>query len=250
MLSALELFLLFLAAMGAGATNALAGGGSIFTFPALIAFGIPPVAANITNTIALCPGYAGGVIGQWRDLAGQRRRMLVLLPFAALGGIAGAILLLKTSDETFEDLIPALVIGACILLALQDRIRGFLERRTGLIGLAWAIPLVILAAVYGGYFGAGLSVIFLATLGLAISDTLTRLNALKQSMSLVVNVAAAIFFAASAQVYWPAAAVMATGALLGGAAGGRLASLVSPETLRRIVIACGVAIALVFALRG
>jgi uncharacterized membrane protein YfcA len=250
MLSALDLFLLFIAALAAGATNALAGGGSIFTFPALIALGIPPVAANVTNTVALCPGYVGGVIGQWRDLHGQRARMLLLLPFAAAGGVAGGLLLLHTSDETFEDLIPALVISACVLLAVQDRVRALLQTKAGVIGLKWAIPPVVLAAIYGGYFGAGLSVMFLAMLGLAISDSLTRLNALKQSMSLVVNVAAALLFMGSARVVWPAAAALALGALLGGAAGGRFASVVAPAVLRRIVLAAGVLVAIVFALRS
>ena len=250
MLSFLELGLLFLGALAAGATNALAGGGSIFTFPALIAMGIPPVAANVTNTVALCPGYVGGVIGQWRDFAGQGRRMLLLLPFAAAGGIIGGLLVLQTSDEAFEDLIPALVIGACILLALQDRVRAILQTKAGLIGLGWAIPPVILAAIYGGYFGAGLSVMFLAMLGIAIADTLTRLNALKQGMSLVVNVAAALLFIGSARVVWPAAAALAVGALAGGAAGGRLASVIAPATLRRIVLTAGVLFAIVFALRG
>ena len=158
--------------------------------------------------------------------------------------------MLRTSDEAFEDLIPSLVIGACILLALQDRVRALLQTRAGLIGLGWAIPPAILAAIYGGYFGAGLSVMFLAMLGIAIADTLTRLNALKQAMSLVVNVAAALLFIGSARVVWPAAAALAVGALAGGAAGGRLASVIAPATLRRIVLLAGVLIAIVFALRG
>jgi uncharacterized membrane protein YfcA len=250
LISFFDLILLFLAAVAAGATNALAGGGSIFTFPVLIALGIPPIAANVTNTVALCPGYLGGVIGQWRDLAGQGRRLLLLLPAAAIGGIVGGILLLRTSDEAFEALIPALIIGACILLALQDPVRAFLLRRTGALRLGWAIVPVLLAAVYGGFFGAGLSVIFLAVLGLTISDTLTRLNALKQAMSLVVNVAAALLFVGAAEIVWPAAAAMAVGTLIGGAGGGRLASVVSASALRRIVIVAGIAIAAVFILRS
>src|SRR5205085_9485875 len=150
--------LLFLAAIGAGFVNALAGGGSIFTFPVLVAVGVPPVTANVTNTIALCPGYFCGVIAQKRDLAGQGARLLALLPVAALGGVAGAWLLIRTSDEAFRHLVPVLVLGACLLLALQDRIRAMLQRRFARIGLAWAIPPVFLAAIYGGYFGVALSV--------------------------------------------------------------------------------------------
>ena len=242
-----HLFLLFLAAVAAGAVNALAGGGSIFTFPALIAAGVPPLVANVTNTVALCPGYVGGVLGQWRDLDGQGRRMAVLLPVATAGGLAGAVLLTQTSEKTFESLVPVLVLTACGLLAVHDRVRALLSRRVARIPLAWAIGPVFLAAVYGGYFGAGLSVIFLAMVGLAIDDNLTRLNALKQAMSLVTNVTAALFFAAETPVAWPAAGVMAVGALIGGALGGRLAGAVRPATLRAIVVAIGLLIAVYFA---
>src|ERR1700712_607149 len=248
MTSALDFLILFAAALAAGLFNALAGGGSIFTFPALIAIGIPPIVANVTNTVALCPGYVGGVLAQRRDLAGQRPRLLVLLPVAAAGGIFGALLLTRTSDATFRALVPVLVLGACFLLAIQDRLRALLQRRQARIALGWAVPPVLLAAVYGGYFGAGLSVMFLAMIGLAIDDNLTRLNALKQVMSLVTNIAAALWFASTAPVVWPAAGVMAIGALAGGAIGGRLAGKVRPATLRAIVIAIGLLIAGVFAL--
>ncbi|HYD12211.1 MAG TPA: sulfite exporter TauE/SafE family protein [Allosphingosinicella sp.] len=248
MISPLELFLLFLAAIGAGFFNALAGGGSIFTFPVLIAVGVPPVTANVTNTVALCPGYFGGVIAQRRDLANQEGRMLALLPVAVLGGIVGAWLLTRTSDAAFRNLVPFLVLGACLLLALQDRIRTLLQRRAARVGLAWAVLPVFLAAIYGGYFGVALSVMFLAMLGLTIDDTLTRLNALKQAMSLACNIAAALYFAIGATVVWSAAGAMAAGALLGGWAGGRLASRVNAATLRIVVIAIGLIIAAMFAL--
>jgi uncharacterized membrane protein YfcA len=245
---ALDYLILFAAALAAGLFNALAGGGSIFTFPALVAIGIPPIVANVTNTVALCPGYVGGVLAQRGDLAGQGRRMLLLLPVAAAGGIIGALLLTRTSDATFRFLVPLLVLGACALLAVQDRLRALLQRRHAHIALGWAALPVLLAAIYGGYFGAGLSVMFLAMIGLAVDDTLTRLNALKQAMSLVTNIAAALWFAAGATVVWPAAGVMAAGALIGGALGGRLAGKVRPATLRHIVIAIGILIAAVFAL--
>jgi len=247
-ISALDLALLFLAAIGAGLFNALAGGGSIFTFPVLIAVGVPPVTANVTNTIALCPGYFGGVIAQRNDLANQEGRMFALLPVAAGGGIVGAWLLTRTSDEAFRGLVPYLVLGACLLLALQDRIRALLQRRVARIGLAWAIGPVFLAAIYGGFFGVALSVMFLAMVGLAIDDSLTRLNALKQAMSLACNIAAALYFAIGATVVWSAAGAMAAGALLGGWAGGRLASKVQAGTLRAVVIAIGLIIAAMFAL--
>jgi hypothetical protein len=249
MTSTVDFLILLAAAFAAGAFNALAGGGSIFTFPVLIAVGLPPVTANVTNTIALCPGYVGGVLAQRRDLAGQGKRMALLLPVAAVGGVIGAWLLTRTDESTFEALIPGLVLGACLLLAVQDPVRRMLSGGAR-IPLAWAIPPVLLAAVYGGYFGAGLSIMYLAMIGLAIDDSLARLNGLKQAMGLVTNVTAALYFAGMAEVHWPAAGVMAAGALLGGAAGGRLASMVRPAVLRAIVIAIGVLIAAAFALRG
>jgi uncharacterized membrane protein YfcA len=174
--------------------------------------------------------------------------MLALLPVAALGGIVGAWLLTRTSDAIFRDLIPFLVLGACLLLAVQDKLRALLQRRAARIGLGWAVPPVFLAAIYGGYFGVALSVMFLAMLGLAIDDSLTRLNALKQAMSLACNVAAAFYFAIGATVVWSAAGAMAAGALLGGWAGGKLARRVRAGTLRVIVIVIGLIIAALFAL--
>ena len=248
MITPLELLLLFLAAIGAGFFNALAGGGSIFTFPVLVAVGVPPVTANVTNTIALCPGYVGGVLAQRKDLAGQEGRLLALLPLTALGGIVGAWLLTRTSEEAFRDLIPFLVLGACLLLALQEPIRRLLQRRAARISLTWAVPPVFAAAIYGGYFGVAASVMFLATIGLAINDSLTRLNALKQAMALACNLVAALYFAAGASVVWSAAGAMAAGTLIGGWAGGRLASRVQAGTLRVVVIAIGLIVAAMFAL--
>ncbi len=247
-ISALDLIILFIAAIGAGFVNALAGGGSIATFPVLIAVGVPPVTANITNTIALCPGYFGGVVAQRKDLANQEGRLLALLPVAAVGGIVGAWLLTRTSDETFRGLVPFLVLGACLLLALQDKLRAMLQRRVSRLGLAFAVPPVFLAAIYGGFFGVALSVMFLAMVGLAIDDSLTRLNALKQAMSLSCNVAAALYFAIGATVVWSACGAMAVGALCGGWLGGRLASKVKASTLRMMVITIGLIIAAMFAL--
>lgn len=248
-MGAAELALLALAAIGAGAINALAGGGSILTFPALIAAGIPPIAANVTNTVALFPGYVGGVIGQARDLKGQSARLRLLAPVALVGGVLGGLLILASSERLFSALVPWLLIGACALLGIQDHVRNWLQRRSGALGLGWAIVPVFLAAIYGGYFGAGLSVIFLAVLGLTLEDSLTRLNGLKQALALCANLTAACLFAFSGKVVWSAAAIMAVGSLVGGALGGRLASVIGPKALRLIVIAIGVSVAILFLVR-
>ena len=253
-MSGLEFVLVGLAAVAGGAVNALAGGGTLITFPMLTAVGIPAVAANITNTVALCPGYLGGSLAQWRDLRGQKRRLWLLAPAGALGGIAGGILLLNTGEHAFRAMVPYLILLATGLLAVQDRLRTWLVQRAARQGSGtphegWTVLPVGLASIYGGYFGAGLSVIVLAVLGLVLDDTLTRLNALKQVLSFSINLAAAIFFLFSGQVVWPAMLVMAVGALVGGALGGRLAGRIRAVTLRRIVVTGGVVIALIYFIR-
>lgn len=254
MLEGLDYVWVSLAAVAAGLVNALAGGGTLITFPMLTFVGVPDVAANITNTVALSPGYLGATLGQSKDLSGQRQRLWFLLPAGAIGGIIGGVLLLNTGERLFRALVPFLILLASGLLAVQDPVRAWLARRAQQAGAkpaseAWAALPVGLAAIYGGYFGAGLSVIVLAVLGLTLDDSLTRLNALKQFIAFSVNIAAAIFFLFSGQVVWTAAAVMAVGALIGGALGGRLAGRIQPATLRWIVVTIGVVVAIVYFIR-
>lgn len=254
MLDGLELLLLMLAGVGAGIVNALAGGGTLITFPALVAAGVPMVAANVTNTVALCPGYFGATLAQANDLRGQGPRLRVLLPMSVVGGVLGGLLLLKTSEAAFRTLVPFLILLASALLAVQGPLRSWLTHRGAQAGTMaasprWAILPVTLAAVYGGYFGAGLSVIVLAVLGLLLSDTLTRLNALKQSIALATNLAAALFFVFSGETVWPAAVVVAVGALLGGTIGGRLAGRIKPALLRAAAVTIGTVVGLIYLYR-
>jgi uncharacterized protein len=253
-MTAVDFILIGLAAIAGGLVNALAGGGTLITFPMLTAVGVPPVAANVTNTVALCPGYLGATFAQMKDLRGQGKRLRFLLPTGVLGGIAGGVLLLQTSDHTFRRLVPYLILLAVGLLFFQDRLRNWVMSRVGETGAttvheAWSIAPVIPAAVYGGYFGAGVSVMVLAVIGLVLDDSLTRLNALKQAISFSINIAAAVFFLFSGQVQWLAALVMAMGALAGGALGGRLAGKIRPLTLRRVVIAVGLLVAVIYFVR-
>ena len=255
MLTPIDFLLLVLAAIAAGAINALAGGGTLITFPMLTAVGIPPIAANVTNTVALCPGYIGGTLAQAKDLQGQKHRLWITLPAAVIGGLLGGVLLLRTGERLFRDLVPFLILLASLLLAIQDPVRTWLTRRLGARQAdshleKWTWLPVGLAAIYGGYFGAGLSVIVLAALGITLDDNLTRLNALKQIIGFSVNVSAAVFFVFSGPVVWSAAAVMAVGALLGGALGGRLAGRVKPSSLRWIVVSIGVLVSIIYFIRG
>jgi uncharacterized protein len=249
-----QFILIGLAALGAGFVNALAGGGTLITFPTLIAMGIPPVAANMTNTVALLPGYLGGTLAQRKDLFGQRARLFLFIPAGAIGGFIGAVLLKISTEKLFSNLIPYLILGASILLAIQDPVKSLLAKRAQRVGqkplsAAWAMLPVGIAAIYGGYFGAGLSVIILAVLGLVINDNLTRLNAIKQVISFSANCAAAVFFVFSGRVDWPVALVMAIGALLGGAIGGKLAGYVKPSTLRWLVVSIGIIVGIYYLLK-
>lgn len=254
MLTGIEYLLVVLAAMAAGAVNALAGGGTLITFPMLMAVGLPAVAANVTNTVALCPGYFGATLAQSNDLKDQKKRLKLVIPAGIVGGIIGGILLLGTGEKLFRDLVPFLIFLASTLLAVQDPVKKWLNRRAGQAGHKslpelWVILPVVAAAIYGGYFGAGLSVIVLAVLGLVLDDNITRLNALKQSVAFATNVAAAIFFVFSGEVNWLVAAVMAVGALVGGSLGGRLAGKIKPSTLRWMVVIIGYAVAIIYLIR-
>jgi uncharacterized membrane protein YfcA len=250
----IQLLLASLAAIAAGAVNALAGGGTLITFPMLVFLGVPPVTANVTNTVALCPGYFGGTLAQRDDLRGQEKRLWMMVPASIVGGVVGGFLLLQTGEKLFSDLVPYLILLASGLLAIQDPVRAWLTRRMGKqteVRLeAWTWLPVGVASVYGGYFGAGLSVIVLSALGLTLDDSLTRLNALKQAVAFAVNVAAAVFFLFSGQVLWTFALVMAVGALIGGVLGGKLAGRVKPSTLRWTVVIIGILISIAYFIRG
>jgi uncharacterized membrane protein YfcA len=236
-------------ALVAGAVNAIAGGGSLLTFPALVAAGLPTVTASVTNTVALCPGYLGATWAQRGELAGQRRRLVELMPAGAIGGVAGGLLLLHTREAAFAQVVPYLILFAALLLATQDRLRALLLGR-GRRREAWAIVPVALASIYGGYFGAGLGVIIIAALAIVLDDSLTRLNALKQAISLACNLAAATFFLFSGRIDWQITAIMAGAALVGGVAGGALASRIPARVLRWIIVVFAVVVGVAYLVRA
>jgi uncharacterized membrane protein YfcA len=239
------------AAAAAGAANAMAGGGTLICFPTLVALGVPPINANVTNTVSLLPGYASGTLAQREDLTGQRPWAQRLGVFGALGGLGGSVLLIVTPESAFRAAIPWLILLSCALLLAQDRIRTFVTQRRGTEeigerpGMAACLA-VFAAAVYGGYFGAGLGIMLIALLGLFNSEPLVRINALKQLLSFVVNCVAAVFFAFSGHVEWSLVPVMAVAAIVGGTVGGRLSRVVNPTMLRRIIVVAGFGIALTF----
>jgi uncharacterized membrane protein YfcA len=251
-ISAVDLVLAAVAAFGAGVVNALAGGGTLITFPTLVALGVPAVRSNITNTVALCPGYFGGTYAQRGDLAEQRVRLVPVGLVSGAGGLLGSILLVASSEELFRALVPFLLLGACALLALQERIRAALPPRAAAADDPPAAPSravlagVFVIAVYGGYFGAGMGIVALAALGLALPDRMVRVNALKQYIAFITNVVAAAFFLGSGEVVWRLALVMAPASLLGGNTGGRFVRKLDPRVLRAVVVAVGVVVAVKF----
>jgi uncharacterized membrane protein YfcA len=237
------------AGFGAGVVNAVAGGGSLITFPALLAAGYPSIAANVTNAVALLPGYLGGSLAYRPELALQRARIRALAPTAALGAAAGTGLLLVSPAALFEAIVPWLILAACALLALQPRAAAIARRHRDRGGSTAVLHAGLFAAtLYGGYFGAGLGIVLLALLGALLPDDLQRLNALKGLLSLLVAVVSAAGFALLGPVAWDAALIVGAACLPGGVAGVRVARRLSAAVLRGVVIAFGVAVAVVLLL--
>jgi uncharacterized protein len=250
-MTVLDYTLVALAALAGGAVNAMAGGGTLITFPMLTAVGLPAVSANVTNTLALCPGYFGASIAQLRDLKGQERVLWLVIPISIIGGAGGGYLLLNTSEKVFSTLVPYLILFASALLASQDLVKNWVIKHTGnhvheIMHLGWKAVFILPAAIYAGYFGAGAGVIILAVLGLIFDENMTRLNAMKQTIAFSSNTAAAVMFLFSDKVVWPVVLVMAGGAMLGGSLGGRLAGKIKPATLRRIVVTIGTVVGIIY----
>lgn len=233
-----EIALLLAAGLAAGTINAVAGGGSLVTYPTLLLTGLPPVAANVTNSIAVSPGYLGAVAGSRRDLVGQRHRVKHLLVTAALGSAAGCVLLLNTPEEIFQRVVPFLVIGASLTLAFQDRLRGLVghpQLRSARRATVALHLMVGMAALYGGYFGAALGVMLVALLALVVNESLARVSALKNLASAVVGLVTVLLFALFGPVDWLSVAVLAPATVIGGYGGARLARLL-PDTLWKATI--------------
>lgn len=226
-----------------GAINSIAGGGSLILFPALLATGMSPLVANVTNSVATWPGYAGGLIGFRPELPSQRARMKPLLLAALLGSTAGCLLLLNTPSGAFDIVVPLLILVAAGLLAFQPVIKRLVgEPREG--GRVWSVqfPAMIAATVYGGYFGAALGVIILGVLAVTVPDTLRRLNALKGAVSFVDCSISVIIFGIFGPVNWVAVLIAAPTTLVGGYVGARMARYVNEKVLRWSVVSLAVAI--------
>ncbi len=237
----------------AGGVNAVAGGGSLISFPALLADGYPAVTANVTNTVALFPGYAGSVAGGRLELDGQCARIRAIAVTSVVGAVGGAVLLMTTPGDVFRSVVPLLILLACGLLLLQPRLAAMVQRRSSPKADHRSPTLqlcVLLAAVYGAYFGAGLGVLLLGVLGIFLAEQLGRINGLKNVLSLVINAVALVAFGVFGPVAWEAVLVVATTSLAGGYLGARVARRISSARLRAAVVIYGVAVAVILLVQG
>lgn len=236
------------AGIGAGAINTVVGSGTLLTFPVLLAVGLPPVTANVSNALGLVPGSVSGAIGYRRELRGQWRRVRKLAAVAFVGALGGAALLVVLPSSAFDMIVPALIAVALVLVVLQPRLaRAAAARRTrgGTSARAdGGLPLsagLLFSSAYGGYFGAAQGVIYLALMGLFLDEDLQRLNAVKNVLGALVNFTAAVFFLFVADFDWTAVLLIACGSAAGGHLGALVGRRLPPAALRAVIVAVGTA---------
>ena len=230
------------AGAGAGTVNAVVGSGTLISFPMLLAAGYTPVVANVTKTLGLVPGSASGAYGYRRELAGQGAKVRRLALASTLGGVTGAVLLLTLPSSVFEHVIPVLILLACLLVAIQPRLRAHLAARGHTGGRTLWLG-VYATGIYGGYFGAGQGIVLMALLSIFDEDDLQRHNAVKNVLAGLVNGVAALWFIAFGHIVYGAAALVAVGSVVGGQIGARYGRRLDPARLRVIIIVVGVVVA-------
>lgn len=234
------------AGMAAGSVNAVIGSGGLITFSTLVAVGLSPLAANVSSNMGLVPGSASSILGYRRELRGQRKRVTTLAVASASGGITGSTLLLTLPSDVFDAVVPILVLAACGLMIAQPRLSAWVAGRrpddARDVGVA---PMAIgfATGIYGGYFGAAQGVILLSMLAVFVPDDLRRSNALKNVLAGTVNTVAAVVFILFADINWRAAALVAVGAVVGGALGARVGRRVPPSFIRAAVVVVGLGVA-------
>jgi uncharacterized membrane protein YfcA len=242
-MSPLHALAIFAAGVFAGTINTVVGSGTLVTFPVLLAFGYPPVVANVSNTVGLVPGSVSGAVGYRRELSGQRSRLLPLMAASFSGAIIGAVLLLKLPASAFKAIVPVFIAVALVLIVAQPWLSAMLAtrhpRRQGRAGPLATLG-VFAGGIYGGYFGAAQGIMVLAILSLAVEDKLQRLNAVKVVLTGLVNAVSGIVFVFAAHVAWGAAGLIAGGSVLGGILGSRVGRRLHPQVLRAVVVIVGI----------
>lgn len=231
------------AGIGAGAINAVVGSGSLITFPVLVAFGIPPVTANVSNNIGLVPGSLAGAYGYRAELRGQRARLVRLGAATLLGALLGGLLLINLDPGVFKVVVPVLIAVACVLVVAQPWLNRWTAARgkqTRPYGGPWLWLGVFGSGVYGGYFGAAQGVLLIGLLGIALDEELQRINAAKNVLALLANFAAATLFIAIAEVDWRAVLGVALGSTAGGLLGARAGRRIPAPVLRGVIVCVGI----------
>ncbi|MDT9592412.1 sulfite exporter TauE/SafE family protein [Nocardioides zeae] len=247
-MSTFEIVAILLAGGFAGAINTVVGSGTLITFPTLIAFGVPPIVANASNNIGLVPGSLSGAWGYRRELSGQRRRLVVFGSASALGGVIGAVLLFSLPDGAFAAIVPALILLGLVLVVAGPRISATIARRREEKGLGelppngprWLWPVVVLTGMYGGYFGAAQGIILMAFLGIALPETLQRLNAMKNVMVALVNGIAGLLFVFFVEIDWLIVVLIGAGAVVGAQVGAAYGRRLPDAVLRGFIVVVGV----------
>ncbi len=248
---ATEIIGLLIAATAAGAINAIAGGGTLVTFPVLLLFGTPPVIANATSTVALVLGTAGSIFGYRQHVKMVKSWLARFLPVSLLGGLLGSILLTHTSDQVFGKLVPFLILFATLLFLAQGAFRKLARLHpleTGAVGyksLAGAILFQFAVALYGGYFGAGIGILMLASLGFIGLTNIYEMNALKTILGSLINLVAAVWFVTAGLIDWPRALIMTVGALAGYYLGAHYSQRISQRAVRYLITGIGFVISVV-----
>jgi uncharacterized protein len=246
--SPLEAVLIALAGLAAGTINSVVGSGTLVTFPTLLAFGVPPVTANVSNNIGLVPGSVAGAVGYREELGGQRRRTIRLAIASLLGGATGAVLLLVLPDDAFAAIVPVLIMLGVVLVVVQPRLSAWTRKRAEARGEVrdsdsrdpwWVWPAVLLCGVYGGYFGAAQGVLLMGVLGIGVAQSLQRSNAVKNVLAAVVNGVAGGIFAVVADVDWLIVALIGAGSVVGGLLGARVGKKLPPLALRTTIVVVG-----------
>jgi len=255
--SLLEAIAIGLAGLAAGTINTVVGSGTLITFPTLLAFGVPPVTANVSNTVGLVPGSVSGVVGYRRELEGQRSRVLRIGVASLVGGIAGGVLLLVLPEGAFSAIVPVLVGLGILLVLFQPRITAWVAVRHDAVGTAprnpvlgawWVWPAVLVAGMYGGYFGAAQGVLLMGIMGVGIPEDLQRLNALKNVLAAIVNSVAGLLFIVVAHVDWEIVALIGVGSVIGGQLGATVGRRLPGPVLRGVIVVVGVVALVVFLL--
>ena len=240
----LQGLLVVLAGMAAGTINVVVGSGTLITFPVLLAIGLPPVTANVSNAVGLFPGSFVGAYGYRSELTGQRDRVIRLGVAASLGALVGAVLLLVLPASAFATIVPILIVLALVLVLIGPRVSAWVGRSSTAEPGRVTVPLMLLifaCGVYGGYFGAAQSVLIMGIFGLMLHDTIQRQNGLKNIIAGMVNAVAALLFVFFRHVDWQAAGLIAAGAIVGGVIGARVGKRLSPTVLRAVIVVIGVA---------